>query len=58
MAAQDPEDPGVLVLSRFAGAARELKGVLLVNPYDIEGTANTLARASRRSRSARSGGSG
>jgi trehalose 6-phosphate synthase len=46
VAAQDPEDPGVLVLSRFAGAARELKsGALLVNPYDIEGTANALARA-------------
>lgn len=44
VAAQDPEDPGVLVLSRFAGAARELKGALLVNPYDIEGTANALAR--------------
>ncbi|MBZ9789821.1 alpha,alpha-trehalose-phosphate synthase (UDP-forming) [Rhizobium sp. 3T7] len=46
VAAQDPEDPGVLVLSRFAGAARELRrGALLVNPYDIEGTANALARA-------------
>ncbi len=45
VAAQDPEDPGVLVLSRFAGAARELKGALLVNPYDIEGTANAIARA-------------
>jgi trehalose 6-phosphate synthase len=45
VAAQDPEDPGVLVLSRFAGAARQLKGALLVNPYDIEGTANALARA-------------
>jgi trehalose 6-phosphate synthase len=44
VAAQDPEDPGVLVLSRFAGAARELKGALLVNPYDIEGTANAIAR--------------
>ncbi|WP_454853619.1 alpha,alpha-trehalose-phosphate synthase (UDP-forming) [Rhizobium binxianense] len=44
VAAQDPENPGVLVLSRFAGAARELKGALLVNPYDIEGTANALAR--------------
>jgi trehalose 6-phosphate synthase len=44
VAAQDPENPGVLVLSRFAGAARELKGSLLVNPYDIEGTANALAR--------------
>ncbi|MEZ2131962.1 MULTISPECIES: alpha,alpha-trehalose-phosphate synthase (UDP-forming) [unclassified Sinorhizobium] len=45
VAAQDPNNPGVLVLSRFAGAARELKGSLLVNPYDIEGTANALARA-------------
>lgn len=44
VAAQDPEDPGVLVLSRFAGAARELRGALLVNPYDIEGTANAIAR--------------
>ena len=44
VAAQDPEDPGVLVLSRFAGAARELNGALLVNPYDIEGTANAIAR--------------
>ena len=33
------------MLSRFAGAARELKGALLVNPYDVEGTANALARA-------------
>jgi len=44
VAAQDPQDPGVLVLSRFAGAARELRGALLVNPYDIEGTANAIAR--------------
>lgn len=45
VAAQNPEDPGVLILSRFAGAARELKGSLLVNPYDIEGTAQAIARA-------------
>ncbi|MQB44415.1 alpha,alpha-trehalose-phosphate synthase (UDP-forming) [Rhizobium sp. ICMP 5592] len=44
VAAQDPDNPGVLVLSRFAGAARELKGALLVNPYDIEATANAMAR--------------
>lgn len=44
VAAQDPDDPGVLVLSRFAGAARELGDALLVNPYDIEGTANAIAR--------------
>jgi trehalose 6-phosphate synthase len=45
VAAQDPEDPGVLVLSRFAGAARKLHGALLVNPYDVDGTANAIARA-------------
>jgi trehalose 6-phosphate synthase len=33
------------VLSRFAGAARELYGALLVNPYDVESTANAMARA-------------
>ena len=33
-AAQDPEDPGVLILSTLAGAARELTSALLVNPYD------------------------
>ncbi len=38
-------DPGVLVLSRFAGAAAELRDALIVNPYDIEGTARALARA-------------
>jgi trehalose 6-phosphate synthase len=42
LAAQDPEDPGVLVLSRFAGAAEQLRDALLVNPYDIEGTANAI----------------
>ena len=36
VAAQDPDDPGVLVLSRFAGAANELRRALLVNPYDAE----------------------
>ena len=45
VAAQDPENPGVLVLSRFAGAARELYGALIVNPYDVEATANAIARA-------------
>jgi trehalose 6-phosphate synthase len=33
VAAQDPDDPGVLILSRFAGAALQLKDALLVNPY-------------------------
>jgi len=40
--AQDPQDPGVLVLSRFAGSAEQLREALLVNPYDIEGTANAI----------------
>ncbi|RCS25053.1 alpha,alpha-trehalose-phosphate synthase (UDP-forming) [Phyllobacterium salinisoli] len=45
VAAQRSEDPGVLILSRFAGAARELDGALLVNPYDIEAVSNAIARA-------------
>lgn len=45
VAAQDPEDPGVLVLSRFAGAARELDAAILVNPYDIDSTAGAIAEA-------------
>ena len=34
VAAQDPEDPGVLILSHFAGAAEQLDEALLINPYD------------------------
>jgi trehalose 6-phosphate synthase len=34
VASQDPDDPGVLVLSRFAGAAAELKTAIPVNPLD------------------------
>ncbi|SAI59276.1 alpha%2Calpha-trehalose-phosphate synthase [Bordetella ansorpii] len=50
VAAQPPDDPGVLVLSEFAGAAREMEdGALLVNPYDIEGMALALDRALRMS---------
>ncbi len=45
VAAQDPEDPGVLVLSRFAGAAEQLKEALQVNPYDTLRTAETIQRA-------------
>ena len=45
VAAQDPEDPGVLVLSRFAGAAAELKAALLVNPYDAEAIGTAILRA-------------
>ncbi|MGE8317963.1 MAG: alpha,alpha-trehalose-phosphate synthase (UDP-forming) [Comamonas sp.] len=43
--AQDPEDPGVLVLSRFAGAAEQLKEALLVNPYDTQGMADSIQTA-------------
>ncbi|GGB27355.1 trehalose-6-phosphate synthase [Tistrella bauzanensis] len=42
VAAQDPEDPGVLMLSRFAGAAQELETALIVNPLDHAQTADKL----------------
>jgi trehalose 6-phosphate synthase len=45
VSAQDPDDPGVLVLSQFAGAARELTAALIVNPLDIDGMADALATA-------------
>ena len=45
IAAQDPTDPGVLILSDRAGAAGELADALLVNPYDIVGIAAALKRA-------------
>jgi trehalose 6-phosphate synthase len=46
VAAQDAADPGVLILSRFAGAAAEFKeGALLVNPYDPDSVAAAIAEA-------------
>jgi len=45
VAAQNPFDPGVLILSEFAGAAHQLEAALLVNPNDIEEMARTFARA-------------
>ncbi|MFG1412153.1 alpha,alpha-trehalose-phosphate synthase (UDP-forming) [Xanthobacter sp. VTT E-85241] len=46
VAAQKPDDPGVLVLSQFAGAAAELSGgALMVNPHETEGMALALRRA-------------
>jgi trehalose 6-phosphate synthase len=42
VAAQDPADPGVLVLSQFAGAAKQLQAALLVNPHDIEAMARAI----------------
>ncbi|MGB9096969.1 alpha,alpha-trehalose-phosphate synthase [Erwinia sp.] len=45
VAAQDPNDPGVLILSRFAGAANELTSALIVNPYDRDEVAAALNQA-------------
>jgi len=45
VAAQNPVDPGVLVLSKFAGAANELDAALQVNPHDIDGMAQAIAVA-------------
>ncbi|HEX8655219.1 MAG TPA: alpha,alpha-trehalose-phosphate synthase (UDP-forming) [Allosphingosinicella sp.] len=45
VAAQDPEDPGVLILSRFAGAALQLKDALLVNPYSKDEISDAIQRA-------------
>lgn len=45
VAAQDPEDPGVLVLSRFAGAAKQMPAALIVNPYDAVAIAEALQTA-------------
>jgi len=45
VATQNQEDPGVLILSRFAGAASECSAALLVNPYDPEGVAIAVNRA-------------
>ena len=44
-AAARTDDDGVLVLSEFAGAAKYLKGAVLVNPYDVESTASAIHRA-------------
>jgi trehalose 6-phosphate synthase len=45
VAAQDPEDPGVLILSRFAGAALQLKDALLVNPYSKDEISDAIRTA-------------
>ena len=45
LASQPPDDPGVLVLSRFAGAAQYLPDALIVNPYDVEGVAKAIQAA-------------
>lgn len=45
IASQDPGNPGVLILSEFAGAAQQFTDALLVNPFDINATAHMIARA-------------
>jgi len=45
VAAQDPDDPGILILSRFAGAALQLKDALLCNPYSKEDISDSIRRA-------------
>jgi len=45
VASQNPDDPGVLILSRFAGAAQECRAALLVNPYDPDSVAAALGQA-------------
>ena len=45
VAAQDEDDPGVLVLSQFAGAAARMREALIVNPYDQDEVARALNRA-------------
>ena len=45
VAAQDPENPGVLILSKFAGAALQMTEALLVNPYSKDAISDALATA-------------
>ena len=45
VAAQDPADPGALILSEFAGAAEQLTSALLVNPHDVQEMAAAIHQA-------------
>ncbi|MGE4220348.1 MAG: alpha,alpha-trehalose-phosphate synthase (UDP-forming) [Alphaproteobacteria bacterium] len=45
VAAQNPDSPGVLILSRFAGAAEDMEEALIINPYDVDGVVEALQRA-------------
>jgi len=47
VAAQDPEDPGVLILSRFAGAAEQMTDAILINPHSAEEMADAIRQALR-----------
>jgi trehalose 6-phosphate synthase len=53
VAAQNPEDPGVLILSRFAGAAEQLRDAVLVNPYSAEEISDAILLALRMSKEER-----
>ncbi|WP_404338227.1 trehalose-6-phosphate synthase [Sphingomonas sp. MMS12-HWE2-04] len=53
VAAQDPEDPGVLILSRFAGAAVQMEQAVLVNPYSVEEVSDAILLALRMPRDER-----
>jgi len=53
VAAQDPDDPGVLVLSTMAGAAEELREAVLVNPVDVDAIVEGIQRALTMSREER-----
>jgi trehalose 6-phosphate synthase len=44
VAAQDPENPGVLILSQFAGAAEQMGEALIVNPFSREEVADAIRR--------------
>lgn len=45
VASQDPENPGVLILSRFAGAAAQLPDAVLVNPHSADELSDAILRA-------------
>ena len=53
VAAQDPKDPGVLILSRFAGAAETMAEALIINPHDPHDLAVAMAQAMRMSQAER-----
>jgi trehalose 6-phosphate synthase len=47
VAAQNPEDPGVLILSKFAGAADQMREALLINPHSAEEISDAIYQALR-----------
>lgn len=53
IAAQDPEDPGVLILSKYAGAAEQMKQALLVDPHDVKSMTRAIQQAVKMSKSER-----